>query len=95
MLVTDKDLIKFKVATKVIDLLKDAGIIVAVGGGSAIDTSKAIAIIMTNPEFAVSVVTLTKIRTTVAKANAPNRSCYSKFFQQHRERRLEIYRSIF
>ena len=83
MLVTDKDLIKFKVATKVIDLLKDAGvdfeiydnikanptienvqtgvdfckkcgadIIVAVGGGSAIDTSKAIAIIMTNPEFA-------------------------------------------
>ncbi len=83
MLVTDKDLIKFKVATKVIDLLKSAGvdfdiydnikanptienvqtgvefckkcgadIIVAVGGGSAIDTSKAIAIIMTNPEFA-------------------------------------------
>lgn len=33
---------------------KDAGadVIVAVGGGSAIDTSKAIAIIMTNPEFA-------------------------------------------
>lgn len=83
MLVTDKDLIKFKVATKVIDLLTAAGvdfeiydnikanptienvqtgvefckkcgadIIVAVGGGSAIDTSKAIAIIMTNPEFA-------------------------------------------
>ena len=83
MVVTDKDLLKFKVATKVTDLLKDAGIdfeiydnikanptienvqegvtfckkcgadiIVAVGGGSAIDTSKAIAIIMTNPEFA-------------------------------------------
>ena len=83
MLVTDKDLIKFKVATKVIDLLTASGvefavydnikanptienvqtgvdfckkcgadIIVAVGGGSAIDTSKAIAIIMTNPEFA-------------------------------------------
>jgi len=83
MLVTDKDLLKFKVATKVTELLTAAGvdfeiydnikanptienvqtgvafckkcgadIIVAVGGGSAIDTSKAIAIIMTNPEFA-------------------------------------------
>lgn len=83
MLVTDKDLIKFKVATKVTELLTAEGIdfeiydnikanptienvqtgvefckkcgadiIVAVGGGSAIDTSKAIAIIMTNPEFA-------------------------------------------
>ena len=83
MLVTDKDLIKFKVATKVTELLAANGvafeiydnikanptienvqtgvdfckkcgadIIVAVGGGSAIDTSKAIAIIMTNPEFA-------------------------------------------
>ncbi len=82
MLVTDKDLIKFKVATKVTELLTASGvdfeiydnikanptienvqtgvefckkcgadIIVAVGGGSAIDTSKAIAIIMTNPEF--------------------------------------------
>ncbi|MBR1397138.1 MAG: lactaldehyde reductase [Selenomonadaceae bacterium] len=83
MLVTDKDLIKFKVSTKVTELLESKGIdfeiydnikanptienvqsgvefckkigadiIVAVGGGSAIDTSKAIAIIMTNPEFA-------------------------------------------
>ena len=83
MLVTDKDLIKFKVATKVIDILDEAKIdyevydkikpnptlknvtegvefckncqadvLVAVGGGSAIDTSKAIAIIMKNPEFA-------------------------------------------
>ena len=76
------DLFEFKVATKVTDLLDEAGIaydvydnikpnptienvtsgvaackeagaeaIVAVGGGSAIDTSKAIATIMTNPEF--------------------------------------------
>lgn len=83
LLVTDKDLIKFNVATKVTAVLDDAGIayeiydkikpnptitnvkegvaackaasadgIVAVGGGSSIDTSKAIAIIMTNPEFA-------------------------------------------
>lgn len=83
LLVTDKDLIKFEVATKVIDVLKAAAIdftifdhvkanptitnvqdgvaackaaaadiIVAVGGGSAIDTAKAIAIIITNPEFA-------------------------------------------
>ncbi|MBE8951535.1 MAG: lactaldehyde reductase [Quinella sp. 1Q7] len=83
MLVTDKALLKFKVATKVTELLAAEGIdfeiydnvkanptienvqsgvefckrcgadiIVAVGGGSAIDTSKAIAIIMTNPEFA-------------------------------------------
>ena len=83
MLVTDKDLSKFNVATKVMKVLDDAGIsyevydhikanptienvqqgvasckemgadcIVAVGGGSAIDTAKAIAIIMTNPEYA-------------------------------------------
>ena len=83
MLLTDKDLLKFKVATKVTELLAAAGIdfeiydnikanptienvqtgvefckkcgadiLVAVGGGSAIDTSKAIGIIMTNPEFA-------------------------------------------
>ena len=83
MLVTDKDLIKFNAATKVMKVLDDAGIsyevydhikanptienvqqgvasckemgadcIVAVGGGSAIDTAKAIAIIMTNPEYA-------------------------------------------
>ncbi len=82
LLVTDKDLIKFKVATKVMDLLENASIpyavydnvkanptienvqsgvafckeqgadcLVAVGGGSAIDTAKAIGIIMTNPEF--------------------------------------------
>ena len=83
LLVTDKDLVKFNVATKVMKVMDDAGIpytvyddikanptienvqtgveickkegadcIVAVGGGSVIDTSKAIAIIMTNPEFA-------------------------------------------
>lgn len=83
LVVTDKDLMKFQVATKVTGLLdshgiayavydkikpnptienvqegvqacKDSGadILVAVGGGSAIDTSKAVAIIMKNPEFA-------------------------------------------
>jgi len=77
------DLFEFKVATKVTDLLDEAGIeyaiydgikpnptienvtagvdackaagadvIIAVGGGSPIDTSKAIATIITNPEFA-------------------------------------------
>ena len=83
LVVTDKDLMKFKVATKITELLAKNGIayevydqikpnptiknvqdgvaackkagadvLVAVGGGSSIDTSKAIAIIMTNPEFA-------------------------------------------
>ena len=80
---TDPDLLKFKVATMVTDVLdkaaipyavysgikanptienvqegvafcrdENADVLVAVGGGSAIDTSKAIAIILTNPEFA-------------------------------------------
>ncbi len=83
LVVTDKDLMKFKVATKVLDVLDAAGIpyavydnvkanptienvqtgvafckeaeadcLVAVGGGSAIDTAKAIGIIITNPEYA-------------------------------------------
>ena len=83
LVVTDKDLMKFKVATKITELFAKNGIayevydqikpnptiknvqdgvaackkagadvLVAVGGGSSIDTSKAIAIIMTNPEFA-------------------------------------------
>lgn len=83
LLVTDKDLIKAGVATKVEDVIKNAGIayeifsdvkqnpsvenvqagvaafkaagadaLVAVGGGSAIDTSKAIGIIINNPEYA-------------------------------------------
>lgn len=83
LVVTDKDLIKFGVASKVFAVLEQAGIaytvfdnvkanptianvqegvalcqsagadvLVAVGGGSAIDTAKAIGIIMTNPEFA-------------------------------------------
>lgn len=82
VVVTDKGLVKFEVATRVTKLLEKAGIdhalydeivpnptienvqdgvkfvkeqgadcIVAVGGGSPIDTAKAIAIIVTNPEF--------------------------------------------
>jgi lactaldehyde reductase len=82
LVVTDKDLIKFNVATKVTDVLKNAGIafeiyddikqnptvenvkdgvkafknaaadcIVAIGGGSSIDTAKGISIIINNPEY--------------------------------------------
>lgn len=83
VVVTDKDLMKFQVATKVTAVLEEAGIpyvvydqikpnptiknvqdgvafckehqadiLVAVGGGAAMDTCKAIGIILTNPEFA-------------------------------------------
>ncbi|MGM0169124.1 lactaldehyde reductase [Enterococcus sp. AZ135] len=82
LVVTDKDLIKFNVATKVMEVLKNAELeyeiydaivpnpsiedvqagveackaakadyIVAIGGGSPIDTAKAIGIINKNPEF--------------------------------------------
>ena len=82
LVVTDKDLIKFNVATKVTDLLKandlafeifdevkanptisvvlqgiekfkqsGADYLLAIGGGSSIDTAKAIGIIINNPEF--------------------------------------------
>lgn len=82
LVVTDKGLLKFKIATKVIAILDEADLdyeiydgivpnptiddvksgvkackdanadyIIAVGGGSPIDTAKAIGIISTNPEF--------------------------------------------
>ena len=82
-IVTDKDLVKFGVASKIIEVLEKAEIpytlfdevmqnptvsvvtrgleafkaagaafIVALGGGSPIDTAKAIGIIANNPEFA-------------------------------------------
>lgn len=82
LVVTDKDLIKFNVATRVTDLLKANGLdfeifdevkanptinvvlagiekfkaagadyLLAIGGGSSIDTAKAIGIIVKNPEF--------------------------------------------
>lgn len=83
MLITDKDLVKFGVAAKVEEVLKNAEIpyevfsdikpnptiknvldalaafqasgadcIVALGGGSSIDTAKAVGVINNNPEFA-------------------------------------------
>ena len=83
LVVTDPDLIRFQVSTKVTNLLEQAGIayevyskikanptiqniqegvaafkaagadaIVAIGGGSAMDTAKGVAIIVANPEYA-------------------------------------------
>jgi len=96
--VTDKDLIKFGVADKVFEVLKNANIdycvfddvkanptvsnvkagvaaykqakaevIVAIGGGSAIDTAKAIGIIIANPDFA-DVVSLEGVADTKNKS---------------------------
>ena len=95
---TDKDLIKFGVADKVLSVLKHAGIpyeifsdikpnptvanvnagvkafaesgadfILAIGGGSSIDTSKAIGIITNNPEFS-DVVSLEGVADTKKKS---------------------------
>ena len=95
---TDKDLIKFGVADKVLDVLRAAGIpyevfseikpnptvgnvkagvkafaasgadfILAIGGGSSIDTSKAIGIITNNPDFC-DVVSLEGVADTKKKS---------------------------
>lgn len=95
---TDKDLIKFGVAQKVLDVLEKAGIpyevfseikqnptvsnvkagveafaksgadfILAIGGGSSIDTSKAVGIITNNPEFS-DVVSLEGVAPTKKKS---------------------------
>lgn len=95
---TDKDLIKFGVAKKVLDVLDEAGIpyevfseikqnptvtnvkkgleayaksgadfILAIGGGSSIDTAKAVGIITNNPEFA-DVVSLEGVADTKHKS---------------------------
>ena len=98
---TDKDLLKFGVADKVLKVLEKAGIpyeifseikpnptvanvkagveafarsgadfILAIGGGSSIDTSKAIGIITNNPEFS-DVVSLEGVAPTKKKSNNP------------------------
>jgi len=98
LIVTDKDLMKFGIAQKVIDVLVDAKIpyeiydeikpnptvtnvkegvaayqksgadfMIAIGGGSSIDTSKAIGIIVNNPEFA-DVVSLEGVADTKHRA---------------------------
>ncbi len=98
LVVTDKELIKFGVATRVTDVLTAAKIpfetfsevkanptvanvqagvaafgasgadfIVAIGGGSAIDTAKAVGIIIANPEFA-DVVSLEGVADTRKKS---------------------------
>ncbi len=95
---TDKDLVKFGVAQKVLDVLEEAGIpyevfseikqnptvtnvkkgleayaksgadfILAIGGGSSIDTAKAVGIITNNPEFA-DVVSLEGVADTKHKS---------------------------
>ncbi|MDE5728473.1 MAG: iron-containing alcohol dehydrogenase, partial [Duncaniella sp.] len=98
LVVTDKDLLKFGVAAKVLEVLDNANIpyeifsevkpnptvanvkagvdafaksgadfIIAIGGGSSMDTAKAVGIITNNPEFS-DVVSLEGVAPTHSKS---------------------------
>ena len=98
LVVTDKDLVKFGVAEKVLEVLRSAGIpfevfseikpnptvanvkaglvayassgadfIIAIGGGSSIDTAKAVGIVSNNPQFS-DIVSLEGVADTKKKS---------------------------
>lgn len=98
LVVTDKDLVKFGVAEKVLEVLRSAGIpfevfseikpnptvanvkaglaayassgadfIIAIGGGSSIDTAKAVGIVSNNPQFS-DIVSLEGVANTKKKS---------------------------